>query len=199
MHGARLTRVDAACQIVKRYAPLGEFALDLKLDGERVQVHWARGGGVSGQDSQAEDVFRVFSRSTEDMTAKYPDAVDAAADAAAPGITSFVLDGEAVAVDGEGRLMPFQHLTTRARCVELAMGVRVAYGHVSGAVVTGACVHVRVWVHSKGSGGQAPAVDVCVYAFDLLLLNGVPLLDVRRCLPCAGAGALCAWRQHVSG
>lgn len=81
-------------------------------------MHWARGpDGTATAAARDGAVFNVFSRRTEDMTAKYPDAVEAAVAAAAPGITSFVLDGEAVAVDGAGQLMPFQHLTTRARCV----------------------------------------------------------------------------------
>jgi DNA ligase-1 len=72
---------------------LGEAALDWKLDGARIQVH--KGG----------DVIRVFTRSLNDVTPAVPDIV--AAVAALPA-RELILDGEAIALDRDGRPHPFQ-------------------------------------------------------------------------------------------
>ncbi|MFC5906510.1 ATP-dependent DNA ligase [Streptacidiphilus monticola] len=72
--------------------------LDWKLDGIRVQVH--RDGG---------DVA-VFTRSLDDITARVPEVVEAAL---ALPVRSAVLDGEAIALDPEGRPRPFQVTAAR--------------------------------------------------------------------------------------
>jgi len=79
--------------------PLG---LEYKFDGARVQIH------VQG------DVVRIFSRRLSDVTESLPDVVDQVK-SCLRGVREAVLDGEAVAVDEEGRPLPFQELLRRFR------------------------------------------------------------------------------------
>lgn len=83
-----------------------EVAVDQKLDGIRIQVH------RSGSE------VVVATRSLEDITARLPEVVDVAL--ALPA-ESFVLDGEAIALDEDGRPRPFQETASRT-----AMGAGVA-------------------------------------------------------------------------
>ncbi|MEJ7831691.1 MAG: ATP-dependent DNA ligase [Nocardioides sp.] len=76
----------------------GEVAIDTKLDGIRIQVH--RDG----------DEVRIATRSLEDITARLPEVVELARSLPA---TSFVLDGEALALDDSGRPRPFQETASR--------------------------------------------------------------------------------------
>ncbi len=82
-------------------------AVDVKLDGIRIQVH--RSG----------DEVVVATRSLEDITARLPEVVDVARSLPA---ASFVLDGEALALDDAGRPRPFQETASRTA---MAAGVRV--------------------------------------------------------------------------
>ncbi|HUQ25813.1 MAG TPA: ATP-dependent DNA ligase [Burkholderiales bacterium] len=72
---------------------LGEVAFEWKLDGARVQVH------------KAGDEVRVFTRTLNDVTAAVPEVVAAARNARS---TALILDGEAIALRGDGRPHPFQ-------------------------------------------------------------------------------------------
>ncbi|MBN1138554.1 MAG: ATP-dependent DNA ligase [Anaerolineae bacterium] len=81
----------------------GQLALEYKLDGARVQIH-ADGSQV-----------RIYSRQLQDVTASLPDV--AAMVRQGMQAKSAVLDGEAVAVDAEGRPLPFQDLMRRFRRV----------------------------------------------------------------------------------
>ncbi len=74
-------------------AELGEAALEWKLDGARIQVH--RSGG---------DVI-VYTRSLNDVTAAVPEVVEAAR--ALPA-KDFILDGEVISLQPDGRPNPFQ-------------------------------------------------------------------------------------------
>jgi len=79
----------------------GRVALEYKLDGARVQIH--RQG----------DRVRVYSRHLTDVTASLPDvAAEVGGKLAA---AEAILEGEAVAVDVQGRPLPFQHLMRRFR------------------------------------------------------------------------------------
>ncbi len=75
------------------------LVVDAKLDGIRVQVH--RDG----------DDVRVFTRSLDDITARVPELV---AVARALPVRTVVLDGEALAVDADGRPRPFQETSARS-------------------------------------------------------------------------------------
>jgi DNA ligase 1 len=85
---------------------VGEGAVDWKLDGARIQVHRDR------------DEIAVFSRSLDDLTARLPEVV--AATLALPA-RSVVLDGEAIALRGDGRPEAFQ--VTGSRIASGAPGV----------------------------------------------------------------------------
>jgi len=71
----------------------GRAALELKLDGARVQVH--RSG----------DEVRVYSRALNEVTASVPEVVEAALSLP---VESIILDGEVIALDRSGRPLPFQ-------------------------------------------------------------------------------------------
>ncbi|EKV05960.1 DNA ligase [Penicillium digitatum] len=111
-----------------------DFSCEYKYDGQRAQVHCDEEGKVS-----------IFSRHLELMTEKYPDLVSLVPQIRGEGVSSFILEGEVVAVDREtGNLKPFQVLTNRAK-------KNVEIGDIK--------------------------VNVCLFAFDLMYLNGEPLLD----------------------
>ena len=85
----------------------GEVAVDTKLDGIRIQVH--RDG----------DEVLVATRSLELITERLPEVVEIAL--GLPG-ECFVLDGEALALDEDGRPRPFQETASRTA---MASGVTV--------------------------------------------------------------------------
>ncbi|PLB36102.1 putative DNA ligase I [Aspergillus candidus] len=113
-----------------------DFSCEFKYDGQRAQVHCDEQGKVS-----------IFSRHLENMTEKYPDLVSLVPEIRGESVSSFILEGEVVAVDQEtGDLQSFQTLTNRAK-------KNVDVGSIK--------------------------VNVCLFAFDLMYLNGEPLLN--RC------------------
>ncbi|KAL8940212.1 MAG: hypothetical protein Q9211_002384 [Gyalolechia sp. 1 TL-2023] len=110
-----------------------DFSCEYKYDGQRAQVHCDDNGKVS-----------IFSRHLELMTDKYPDLVALVPTIRGEGVSSFILEGEVVAIDREsGHLKAFQTLTNRAK---------------------------------KDVAISAIKVDVCLFAFDLMYLNGEELL-----------------------
>jgi DNA ligase-1 len=111
-----------------------DFSCEYKYDGQRAQVHCDETGKVT-----------IFSRHLELMTDKYPDLVALVPKIRGEGVSSFIMEGEVVAIDKEsGDLKTFQTLSNRAR--------------------------KDVVVHSV-------KIDVCLFAFDLMYLNGEELLD----------------------
>ena len=79
----------------------GQVALEYKLDGARVQIH--------SQDHKV----RIYSRNLADVTASLPDL--AAKVQAGLSAQEAIVEGEAIAVDNQGRPLPFQHLMRRFR------------------------------------------------------------------------------------
>ena len=90
---------STASSVDEALGKLGEAALEWKLDGIRVQVH--RDGSE----------VAVFSRSLDDITTRVPEIVAAAQSLPASRV---VLDGEAIALRGDGRPRPFQETGARA-------------------------------------------------------------------------------------
>jgi len=81
----------------------GDVAIDTKLDGIRIQVH-----------REGSDVI-VATRSLEDITARLPEVVEVALSLPA---SRFVLDGEVLALDDQGRPRPFQETASRTAMSE---------------------------------------------------------------------------------
>src|SRR5438552_4145314 len=80
----------------------GQTAIEYKLDGARIQIH-RRGNAV-----------RIFSRRLSDVTDSLPEIVAIAKSLPA---AEFLLEGEIVAVDTDGKPLPFQDLMRRFRRV----------------------------------------------------------------------------------
>lgn len=110
-----------------------EFTCEYKYDGERAQVHMQDNGKL-----------KVYSRNMEDMSQRYPDLLTGSTKFAVEGVSSYILDCEAVAWDREQKkILPFQVLSTRKR---------------------------------KDVEEGSIKVQICLFAFDLLYLNGRSLL-----------------------
>ncbi|MEO1230367.1 MAG: ATP-dependent DNA ligase [Myxococcota bacterium] len=77
---------------------LTEAFVETKLDGARVQVH------------RVGDEVRVYSRRLNEVTAAVPEVVEVARRLPAQRL---ILDGETIALDGEGRPRPFQETMRR--------------------------------------------------------------------------------------
>jgi DNA ligase 1 len=88
-------------------SPETPVAIDTKLDGIRIQVH--RDG----------DEVLVATRSLELVTGRLPEVVEVARSLPA---TRFVLDGEVLALDDEGRPRPFQETASRAAMAVTSAG-----------------------------------------------------------------------------
>lgn len=125
-------------------------AVDVKLDGIRIQVH------RSGAE------VAVFTRSLDDITPRVPEVV--AAVRALPA-RELVLDGEAIALDDAGRPRPFQETASRA-------ATRGARRRVTEELAgTDRILTAPTVLASAGASGLTP------YFFDLLHLDGTDLLD----------------------
>ena len=72
---------------------IGQSALEYKLDGARVQIH------------KLDDQVRVFTRHLNEVTDSVPELVEVIGGLP---VHSVVLDGEAIALDADGRPLPFQ-------------------------------------------------------------------------------------------
>ena len=81
----------------------GKTALEYKLDGARVQIH------KSGEET------RIFSRRLTDITESLPEIVELVKSNVKT--KEVILEGEVIAVNDEGKPIPFQHLMRRFRRV----------------------------------------------------------------------------------
>jgi DNA ligase-1 len=88
----------AADDVGKAFQRICPAAVEWKIDGIRVQVH------KHGSD------IAVFTRTLDDITARVPDVVAAVA---ALNAGAAVLDGEMIALSGDGRPLPFQVTASR--------------------------------------------------------------------------------------
>jgi DNA ligase-1 len=79
----------------------GKTAFEFKYDGARVQIH------------KLGDDVRIYSRRLTDVTGSLPEIVEVARGNVEA--KEAVLEGEVIAVDGQGRPVPFQHLMRRFR------------------------------------------------------------------------------------
>lgn len=126
------------------------FTCEYKYDGERAQVHGFR-------DAAGKLSVRVFSRNSEDMSMKYPDLVVQVPRCLGEGVQSFVIDAEAVA---------WQPLhVARAERPDASVGRLLPFQELS---------------RRKRKDVKAEDIKVFVklFGFDLLYLNGEPLLHL---------------------
>jgi len=88
-----------------------EAAVEWKYDGARIQLHYDPGDGesIDGDDSSE---IGIFSRNMEDVTAALPEVVEFAEDRLEEPA---ILDGEVVAIDDDGGVLPFQEVLKRFR------------------------------------------------------------------------------------
>ncbi|GAB7017454.1 ATP-dependent DNA ligase LigA [Halostagnicola bangensis] len=84
-----------------------EAAVEWKYDGARVQLHYDP-DGIEASNAET----RVFSRNMEDVTTALPEVVEFAEEELEVPV---ILDGEVVAVDGDGSPLPFQEVLKRFR------------------------------------------------------------------------------------
>lgn len=127
-----LAHPSKGIQEVLRRFENNSFTCEYKYDGERAQIHLDESGNIS-----------VFSRNQENNTTKYPDIIACIPPVKKEGVTSFIIDSEAVAWDQESKkILPFQVLSTRKR---------------------------------KDVKEEDIKVKVCIFAFDILYLNGESL------------------------
>lgn len=82
-----------------------DAACEYKLDGERVQAHRTKNGEVT-----------LFSRRLEKITDQYGDVVESIK---AIQAREFIIEGEVVAIDSNGKYLPFQELMHRRRKYEI--------------------------------------------------------------------------------
>ncbi|ETL93301.1 hypothetical protein L917_08518 [Phytophthora nicotianae] len=92
---------------------------EYKYDGARVQVHLS----LSGSNCSVRTIGRIFSRNMEDVTERYSSLLGilekrvtarTATTPISPSVTSFIVEGEVVALDREtGSFLPFQVLQTK--------------------------------------------------------------------------------------
>jgi DNA ligase-1 len=87
----------------------GPFAVDAKLDGIRIQVH------------KHADQVTVFTRSLDDISSRLPEVVGVVSSLPA---TDLILDGEALALDADGRPLPFQDTASTTATHAGATGIR---------------------------------------------------------------------------
>ncbi len=89
-----------AADVAEAFATLGpDLSFEHKLDGARVQIHYAGEGGV-----------RIFSRRLNEITDSIPDVVEIVNRL---GARHAILDGEVIGVDVSGRPAAFQDLMRR--------------------------------------------------------------------------------------
>jgi DNA ligase-1 len=97
------TAPDIAAAMTKAGSESGTpVAIDTKLDGIRIHVHRRR-------DDHGDEIV-VATRSLDDITARLPEVVEVVR--SLPG-GDLVLDGEALALDDDGRPRPFQETASR--------------------------------------------------------------------------------------
>jgi DNA ligase-1 len=97
---------STAATVTEAVESLGEASVEWKLDGIRIQAH------------RSDDEVSLYTRNLNDITARLPDVVDVVRNLP---VTSVVLDGEVLVVDGQGRPVMFQDTAGHVSADEAAV------------------------------------------------------------------------------
>ncbi|EDQ90294.1 uncharacterized protein MONBRDRAFT_16341, partial [Monosiga brevicollis MX1] len=125
-----------------------------RFDGKTFACEYKYDGERAQVHMSKEGRVCIFSRNSEDNTTKYPDIVGRIRDAMSQHVTDFVLDCEAVAYDiVERQILPFQACPCGSS-QRLVLSTR----------------------KRKDANEEDIKVQVCLFAFDLLYLNGESLV-----------------------
>ena len=96
-------RVDSLNEVQAKIP--GKLGVEAKYDGERMQVH------------KSKDKINIFSRRMEDITEQYPDVVQYLKEHVSE--KEYVIEGEILAIDKEGKPLHFQILMQRKRKTDI--------------------------------------------------------------------------------
>ena len=114
-----------------------------------------------------------------DLTGKYPDIIDFMPKCTAPGVTSFVIDSEAVIIIWNlKQFFPHSPLClaltpTKLRTLKTLFHLQVAFNRETRKILPFQTLQNR---SRKGVKLEDVTIHVCLFAFDILYLNGEPLL-----------------------
>jgi DNA ligase-1 len=97
----KMMLAQVSSSIKEAFSEMTEVAIEWKFDGARLQIH------------KNEKNVTLYSRRLEDVTNSLPDVVQTVLESVTAD--QAVLDGEAVAVDADGRPRPFQDILRRFR------------------------------------------------------------------------------------
>src|SRR3989344_2831498 len=97
-------RVDSLVEVHEKIP--GKLGVEAKYDGERIQAHKTKDGKIT-----------LFSRRMDTITEQYPDVVQSLQEHLSA--KEFVVEGEVIAIDKEGKPLPFQVLMQRKRKTDI--------------------------------------------------------------------------------
>ncbi len=97
-------RVDALDEVHEKIP--GKLGVEAKYDGERIQAHKTKNGKIT-----------LFSRRMDNITEQFPDVVQNLQERVSA--KEFVIEGEVVAIDKEGKSLHFQVLMQRKRKTDI--------------------------------------------------------------------------------
>eukprot|EP00127_Corallochytrium_limacisporum_P000533 Clim_evm8s16 gene=Clim_evmTU8s16 len=145
--------------VLKRVGHTTPIACDWKFDGMRAQIHLLENGNV-----------RVFSRHLEEATERFPDVCLATQNAArSHGVSSCILDAEIVAVE-----LPKDYDDSKSGSGGVPQQQEKVAGKWPFKILPFQQLSSRP---RKNVAIENIKIKVCVFAFDLMLLNGESLLQ----------------------
>ncbi|EUB61809.1 DNA ligase [Echinococcus granulosus] len=144
-------------EVFKRFDQ-ADFTCEYKYDGERAQVHLLLDGSV-----------RVYSRNQEDTTSKYPDIVNSLVDSV---LKNAKLTDEACKLLGS--IDTTAHEENSSLTTFILDSEAVAWDVDAAQILPFQVLSTR---KRKDVQEEDVKVRVCIYAFDLLYLNGVSLTE----------------------
>ncbi|WRX34120.1 DNA ligase [Theobroma cacao] len=154
-------------EIVNKFQDI-DFICEYKYDGERAQIHYMENG-----------IVEIYSRNAERNTGKFPDVVAAISRFKKSSVKSFVLDCELVAYDRvQKKILPFQITFLDVMEDVYPSSLILCFLKLIVAACSLSCfIQILSTRARKNVVVSDIKVDVCIFAFDILYLNGQPLLQ----------------------